>query len=116
MFGFSQGATMAYLTALRNPALVSGVLAVGGGLPEIDREGSLVHAADVERARAVRVFTARVRFSESFPETSLSSPPPIDQRSPRGSWFHCQTDFNLIRPSGPGAYLKSSLETTGSYT
>ena len=61
VFGFSQGATMAYLAALRNPALVTGVLAVGGGLPEIDREGSIVHAADVERARAVRVFTARGR-------------------------------------------------------
>jgi phospholipase/carboxylesterase len=61
VFGFSQGATMAYLTALRNPALVTGVLAVGGGLPEVDREGSLVHAADVERARAVKVFIARGR-------------------------------------------------------
>ena len=59
VLGFSQGASLAYMTGLRNPSLVSGVLAISGYLPEIDREGSIVHAQDVVNARNVEIFVAR---------------------------------------------------------
>jgi predicted esterase len=59
VFGFSQGASMAYMLGLLNPALVWGVVAVSGYLPEIDGEGSIVHAQDVTNARTVKVFIAR---------------------------------------------------------
>jgi phospholipase/carboxylesterase len=59
VLGFSQGASLAYLTALRNPSLVAGVVAISGGLPPIDTAGAIVHAQDVAAARSVRVFVAR---------------------------------------------------------
>ena len=61
LFGFSQGASLAYMTGLRNPELVTGIVAIGGHLPEVDREGSIVHAQDVVNARNVKVFVARGR-------------------------------------------------------
>lgn len=59
VLGFSQGASLAYMIGLRNPARVAGVLAIGGVLPEIDEPGSIVHAQHVADARNVRVFVAR---------------------------------------------------------
>jgi len=59
VFGFSQGASMAYMLGLLNPALVWGVVAVSGYLPEIDGAGSIVHAQDVTDARSVQMFIAR---------------------------------------------------------
>jgi phospholipase/carboxylesterase len=59
VLGFSAGASLAYMTGLRNPSLVTGILAIGGHLPEIDREGSILHAEDLANGRSVRVFIAR---------------------------------------------------------
>ena len=59
VLGFSQGASLAYLTGLRHPALVSGVIAIGGRLPLMDTVGAIVHAQDVDRARGVPIFVAR---------------------------------------------------------
>lgn len=59
LFGFSQGVSLAYMIALLHPSLVTGVAAVAGILPEIDREGSILHAADMEKAKNVRIFIAR---------------------------------------------------------
>lgn len=59
VLGFSQGASLAYMTGLRNPSLVSGVLAISGAMPEIDGVGSIVHSQDVADARNVKVFVAR---------------------------------------------------------
>lgn len=59
VLGFSQGASLAYMTGLRNPSLVTGIVAIGGLLPEVDREGSIVHAADLVNGRSVKVLVAR---------------------------------------------------------
>jgi len=59
VLGFSQGASLAYMMGLLNPSLVSGVVAVSGYLPEIDQEGSIVHAQHVDSARNVKMFVAR---------------------------------------------------------
>ena len=59
VLGFSQGASLAYLVGLSHPGLVAGVAAVAGGLPPIDAEGAMLHAADLAAARDVRFFVAR---------------------------------------------------------
>lgn len=59
VLGFSQGASLAFMTGLRNPSLVTGIVAVGGHLPEVDHEGSVLHARDLANARNVKVFIAR---------------------------------------------------------
>jgi phospholipase/carboxylesterase len=59
VFGFSQGASLAYMTGLRNPARVEGIAAVAGLMPEIDGQGSIVGSAHVASARRVRIFIAR---------------------------------------------------------
>jgi len=59
LLGFSQGVSLAYMTAFRNPALVRGVAAISGFLPEIDTVGAIVRGADVDSAQGVRVFVAR---------------------------------------------------------
>jgi phospholipase/carboxylesterase len=61
VLGFSQGASMAYTLGLLHPEIVSGVLAVSGYPPEVDQEGSIVHAPDVEGARHVGLFIAHGR-------------------------------------------------------
>jgi len=58
-FGFSQGASMAYMVGLGHPALVTGVAAVSGYLPEVDQSGSLLHEATIAKAKNVRIFIAR---------------------------------------------------------
>jgi phospholipase/carboxylesterase len=59
VFGFSQGASLAYLTGLRNPGLVDGIAAVGGSLPEIGAEGAILKQDRIARAKRVAVFIAR---------------------------------------------------------
>jgi phospholipase/carboxylesterase len=58
ILGFSQGSILAYMTGLLNPALVSGVLAIGGYPPDIDLEGSIVHAQDITNAQRLPLFIA----------------------------------------------------------
>ncbi len=59
VFGFSQGASLAYLTGLRHPSLVDGIAAVAGSLPLVDEEGAILRQAQIGRARRVAVFIAR---------------------------------------------------------
>jgi len=59
VLGFSQGVTLAYMTGLRNPSLVAGVAAIAGIMPEIDSQGAIIHAVDIEKAKSVRMFIAR---------------------------------------------------------
>ncbi len=59
LFGFSQGVSLAYMIGLLHPSLVTGVAAIAGIMPEIDKEGSILHAADIEKAKNVRIFIAR---------------------------------------------------------
>jgi len=59
VFGFSQGASLAYMVGLRNPSLIAGVAAVSGYLPEIDEQGALLHVAEIAKAKKVRIFVGR---------------------------------------------------------
>jgi len=59
VLGFSQGASLAYMTGLLNPSLVAGVAAIAGIMPEIDGSGAILHAVDIEKAKGVRMFIAR---------------------------------------------------------
>ena len=59
VLGFSEGASLAYMTGLRNPALVAGVAAIAGIMPEIDSDGAVIHTDDIEKAVGVRMFIAR---------------------------------------------------------
>ncbi len=59
VFGFSQGASLAYMVGLTSPSTIGGIVAVGGSLPEIDREGALLSAYHIARATHVRIFIAR---------------------------------------------------------
>jgi predicted esterase len=59
VLGFSQGVMMAYMVGLLNPTLVTGVVAVAGAMPEVDQEGSIVHAADITAARDVKLSITR---------------------------------------------------------
>jgi phospholipase/carboxylesterase len=58
LLGFSQGVSMAYMVALLHPERVQGLVAIGGMMPEVDKEGSLVHEADLANARGLRLFVA----------------------------------------------------------
>ncbi len=71
IFGFSQGASLAYMAGLRNPALVRGIAAVGGRLPEVGGLGSMLTAQTVEQAKAVKIFIARGRDDDLMPRTSF---------------------------------------------
>lgn len=72
VFGFSQGASMAYLVGLLHPALISGKAAVSGNLPEIDRQGSILHAANIAEAKNVRIFVGRGLADKAVPREEYS--------------------------------------------
>lgn len=59
IFGFSQGASVAYMTGLKNPTVVRGIAAVGGSLPDIDVKGSIITSAEVNNAVGLKVLIAR---------------------------------------------------------
>jgi len=59
LFGFSQGASVAYMTGFRHPEGITGVAAVGGGLPTIDGKGSVIKSADLLKAVQIKIFIAR---------------------------------------------------------
>jgi predicted esterase len=59
LLGFSEGVSLVYMTGFRNPALVTGMVAIAGVLPDIDTLGAIVRTADVDSARTIRVFVAR---------------------------------------------------------
>jgi predicted esterase len=59
ILGFSQGASMAYMAGLLHPELIRGIIAIGGLMPEIDQEGSLINDTQVTRARKIKLLIAR---------------------------------------------------------
>lgn len=59
VFGFSQGASLAYMVGFKHPDLVSGVIAVGGRMPDIDKKGSVISSKNIEDAKLLRVLVAR---------------------------------------------------------
>ncbi|MCK5145496.1 alpha/beta fold hydrolase, partial [bacterium] len=59
ILGFSQGASLAYMTGLLYPSEINGILAISGSMPEIDQPGSIVHAEDIIAAQDVKLFIAQ---------------------------------------------------------
>jgi phospholipase/carboxylesterase len=59
MMGFSQGASLAYMTGLKNPGRITGIIAVAGILPEIGQIGSVLKVHDIQKASQVRILIAR---------------------------------------------------------
>ena len=59
IFGFSQGASLAYTVGFKYPEKVFGVAAVGGSLPEIDVWGSIVTSNEINKAENVKFLIAR---------------------------------------------------------
>ena len=100
VLGFSQGASLAYMTGLRNPSLVTGVLAISGFLPEVDREGSVIHAQDLVNGRNVRVFVAR-----GTSEPYIGSRVFTSQRDLLASHGYSVTAYEYVG----GHYLTSAL-------
>jgi predicted esterase len=56
LLGFSQGAAFAYATAVKNPELISGVIALGGILPATDKEWSFFSEDELKTANHVDIF------------------------------------------------------------
>jgi phospholipase/carboxylesterase len=73
VFGFSEGASLAYMAGLRNPSLIRGVAAVGGTLPEIGGQGLLLTPQLVDQAKALRIFIARGRGDKLMKEESFEA-------------------------------------------
>ena len=73
VLGFSQGASMAYFAGLLNPSLVTGVLAIGGQMPEVDQEGSIVHAQDIADAQGVKLFIAHGTNDPLVPQSTYTN-------------------------------------------
>jgi len=59
LFGFSQGAGMAYLAGLLFPARFSGIAAVGGTMPEIDTPYALLTSQHLAAGTHLRILVAR---------------------------------------------------------
>lgn len=59
LLGFSQGASLAYMAGFRHPSMFRGIAAIGGSLPAIDTEGSVVKMEDIKNADGLKVFVAR---------------------------------------------------------
>ena len=58
VFGFSQGASLAYMTGLKNPDRISGIIAVGGFMPDIGQPGSLIKSDDIRKSSGVPLLIA----------------------------------------------------------
>jgi predicted esterase len=59
LFGFSQGASVAYMTGFKHPVGITGIAAVGGGLPAIDVKGSVVKLENLTNALKIKILVAR---------------------------------------------------------
>lgn len=59
IMGFSQGASLAYMTGLLFPQKIKGVAAIGGILPEIDIAGSTIKSTHIENAKYLKLLIAR---------------------------------------------------------
>lgn len=65
IFGFSQGASVAYMAGLKYPEKIRGIAAVGGILPEIDVTGSVIKTTDVISAVNLKLLIARGTSDEA---------------------------------------------------
>lgn len=68
LFGFSQGASLAYMTGFKYPSLFRGVAAIGGSLPTIDLPGSVIKMKDIENADGLKIFVARGKDDSLVPK------------------------------------------------
>ncbi|MBN2092308.1 hypothetical protein JW964_21995 [candidate division KSB1 bacterium] len=59
IFGFSQGATLAYISGVRLADQVTGIAAVGGVLPEIDTPYAVITSNDIAAGKKLRILIAR---------------------------------------------------------
>lgn len=59
LFGFSQGAALAYLAGLRSPGRFAGIAAIAGNLPEMDTPYALVGSQNLAEGKSLRIFIAR---------------------------------------------------------
>ncbi len=68
IFGFSQGASLAYMTGLKYSSRIKGIAAVGGILPEIDVEGSVIKTVDINNAVNLKMLIARGSLDTTVPK------------------------------------------------
>jgi phospholipase/carboxylesterase len=59
VFGFSQGASLAYMAGFKYPESISGIIAVGGELPSINRKGAIISSENIVNAKNLKVLVAR---------------------------------------------------------
>lgn len=58
IFGFSQGASLAYMTGLKYSDRISGIIAVGGFMPDIGEPGSLIKPDDIRKSSGIPLLIA----------------------------------------------------------
>lgn len=58
LLGHSQGASYTYITGIKNPELIRGILCFGGQIPPMDKSYSLLSLDDIKKAKNLRVFIA----------------------------------------------------------
>lgn len=58
LLGHSQGAGYAYITGIKNPDLIKGIMCFGGQIPPMDKSYSLLSMDDIEKGKNLRVFIA----------------------------------------------------------
>ena len=58
LLGHSQGASYAYITGIKNPELIKGIICFGGQIPSMDKSYSLLTMDDINKGKALRVFIA----------------------------------------------------------
>jgi predicted esterase len=58
LLGHSQGAGYAYITGIKNPELIKGIICFGGQIPDMDKSYSLLTMDDIKRGNSLRVFIA----------------------------------------------------------
>lgn len=68
IFGFSQGASVAYMAGLKYSSKIKGIAAVGGILPEIDVAGSVIKTADINNAVNLKILIARGAIDSTVPK------------------------------------------------
>jgi predicted esterase len=58
LLGHSQGAGYAYITGIRNPKFINGIICFGGQIPSMDKSYSLLSMDDIAKGKELRVFIA----------------------------------------------------------
>ena len=71
LLGFSQGASLAYMTGFKYPSVFRGIASIGGGLPAIDVEGSVVKTEDIKNADGLKIFVSRGKDDSLVPKRAF---------------------------------------------